>query len=75
MPLLPGKKNIGHNIAVEKAAGKGQKQAVAIALRKAGQTAPARKKRRSLAPVQGGQRKQINDMVKWAEKDKTRRTK
>ena len=38
-----------------------------------------REKRRKLgkapAPVQGGQRKQINDMVKWAEKDKSRRTK
>lgn len=38
-----------------------------------------REKRRKLGkapvPVQGGQRKQINDMVKWAEKDKTRLTK
>ncbi len=32
MPLLKGKKNIGHNIKVEKAAGKPQKVAVAIAL-------------------------------------------
>ena len=32
MPLLPGKKNIGHNIEVEEAAGKPHKQAVAIAL-------------------------------------------
>lgn len=32
MPLLKGKKNIGHNIEVEKTAGKPQKQAVAIAL-------------------------------------------
>ena len=32
MPLLPGKKNIGHNISVEQAAGKPHKQAVAIAL-------------------------------------------
>lgn len=74
MPLLPGKKNIGHNIAVEQAAGKHHKQAVAIALNKAGE---ARKKRRKLSPipVQGGQRKQINDMVKWAEKTRSRRTK
>lgn len=32
MPLLKGKKNIGHNIEAEKEAGKPQKQAVAIAL-------------------------------------------
>lgn len=32
MPLLPGKKNIGHNIGAEEAAGKPHKQAVAIAL-------------------------------------------
>ena len=32
MPLLQGKKNIGHNIMVEKAAGKPHRQAVAIAL-------------------------------------------
>jgi len=32
MPLLPGKKNIGSNIATETAAGKPRKQAVAIAL-------------------------------------------
>ena len=32
MPLLPGKKNIGHNIRIEKAAGKPHKQVVAIAL-------------------------------------------
>jgi hypothetical protein len=35
MPLLAGKKNIGHNIEVEQAAGKPHKQAVAIALSKA----------------------------------------
>lgn len=32
MPLLPGKTNIGKNIKTEVAAGKPQKQAVAIAL-------------------------------------------
>ena len=32
MPLKKGKKNIGHNIKKEMAAGKSQKQAVAIAL-------------------------------------------
>jgi hypothetical protein len=32
MPLLPGKANIGHNIAVEQKAGKKHDQAVAIAL-------------------------------------------
>lgn len=36
MPLLPGKKNIGHNVTVEERAGKPKKQAVAIALHKAG---------------------------------------
>jgi tetratricopeptide (TPR) repeat protein len=36
MPLLAGKKNIGHNIKVEEEAGKPKKQAVAIALNKAG---------------------------------------
>jgi hypothetical protein len=32
MPLLPGKKNIGHNIEVEQAHGKPHEQAIAIAL-------------------------------------------
>jgi hypothetical protein len=32
MPLLPGKKAIGHNIEVEQAAGKPHRVAVAIAL-------------------------------------------
>jgi len=32
MPLLKGKKNIGHNIQVEESHGKSHKQAVAIAL-------------------------------------------
>lgn len=32
MPLLKGKKNIGHNIKKEEAHGKPHKQAVAIAL-------------------------------------------
>lgn len=32
MPLLPGKKNIGRNIATEEAAGKPRPQAIAIAL-------------------------------------------
>jgi hypothetical protein len=36
MPLLKGKKNIGHNIETEESAGKPNKQAVAIALREAG---------------------------------------
>lgn len=35
MPLLPGKKNIGHNITAEKAAGKPYDQALAIALKTA----------------------------------------
>jgi len=38
MPLLPGKKNIGHNIEVEQEAGKPHKQAVAIALNTARQS-------------------------------------
>ena len=32
MPLLPGKKNVGHNIKKEMAAGKPKKQAIAIAM-------------------------------------------
>ena len=46
MPLLKGKKNIGHNIETEENAGKGHKQAVAIALnvaRKSGAKIPKRK--------------------------------
>jgi hypothetical protein len=35
MPLLPGKKNIGHNIKAEESVGKPKKQAIAIALSKA----------------------------------------
>lgn len=46
MPLLPGKKNIGHNIETEIAAGKPRPQAEAIALRKAG--VPRRAKSRKL---------------------------
>lgn len=49
MPLLPGKKNIGKNIATEEAHGKPRKQAVAIALsvaRKGGARIPPPKKRR-----------------------------
>lgn len=36
MPLLKGKENIGHNVEIEKSAGKKKDQAVAIALREAG---------------------------------------
>jgi len=32
MPLMPGKKNIGKNIAIELSHGKPRKQAIAIAL-------------------------------------------
>ena len=32
MPLLPGKKNVGHNVRIELASGKSHPQAVAIAL-------------------------------------------
>jgi len=42
MPLLKGKKNIGHNIEVEMAHGKPYKQALAIALN----TARVRKKKK-----------------------------
>jgi len=38
MPLLEGKKNVGHNIKVEEEHGKPKKQAVAIALNKAGES-------------------------------------
>jgi len=44
MPLLSGKKNIGHNIETEEAAGKPHDQAVAIALNKAGKSKKAKKK-------------------------------
>lgn len=47
MPLLKGKKNIGHNIKVEEAAGKKPKQAIAIALnvaRKSGAKIPKKRK-------------------------------
>ncbi len=46
MPLLNGKKNIGHNIKEEEAAGKKPKQAIAIALnvaRKSGAKIPKKK--------------------------------
>ena len=36
MPLLKGKKNVGRNIKTEEGAGKPRKQAIAIALSKAG---------------------------------------
>jgi len=47
MPLLKGKKNIGHNIKVEEEHGKEPKQAIAIALseaRKAGAKIPKKGK-------------------------------
>lgn len=46
MPLLKGKKNIGHNIKTEEEHGKPHKQAVAIALnvaRKSGAKIPKKK--------------------------------
>ncbi len=46
MPLLKGKKNIGHNIKVEQESGKPHKQAIAIALnvaRKSGTKIPKKK--------------------------------
>jgi len=46
MPLLKGKKNIGHNIKTEEAHGKKPKQAIAIALdvaRKSGVKIPKKK--------------------------------
>ena len=46
MPLKKGKKNIGFNVKTEMAAGKPQKQAVAIALnvaRKSGASIPMKK--------------------------------
>lgn len=48
MPLLPGKKNIGHNIKMEESVGKPKKQAIAIALSKAresGAKIPMKKKK------------------------------
>lgn len=49
MPLLKGKKNIGHNISVEESAGKPHKQAVAIALNVAGKSNKKKKKGKSNA--------------------------
>lgn len=50
MPLPGGKKNVGPNIRKEIAAGKPQKQAIAIALsnerRKAAKGSPRRKKKK-----------------------------
>ena len=43
MPLIKGTKNIGNNIKTEMAAGKPQKQAVAIALSVAGKSRPKNK--------------------------------
>lgn len=51
MPLLPGRRHIGDNVKTEMAAGKPQKQAVAIALntaRRSGAKIP-KPKRRKLA--------------------------
>ena len=47
MPLKPGKKNIGSNIKTEMNAGKGQKQAVAIALNTARESGANIPKKRS----------------------------
>jgi hypothetical protein len=47
MPLLKGKKNIGHNIKEEEKSGKGKKQSIAIALnvaRESGAKIPMKKK-------------------------------
>jgi hypothetical protein len=48
MPLLKGKKNIGHNIAEEEKAGKSKKQSIAIALnvaRESGAKIPLKSKK------------------------------
>lgn len=48
MPLLKGKKNIGHNIATEESSGKSKGQSIAIALnvaRKSGVKIPKKKKK------------------------------
>lgn len=48
MPLLKGKKNIGHNIKEEESSGKGKKQSIAIALnvaRKSGVSIPRKGKK------------------------------
>lgn len=52
MPLLPGKKNIGHNIQIEESHGKPHDQAVAIALRKAGAPMHGKKKKKKFMRVQ-----------------------
>ncbi len=47
MPLLPGKKNIGHNIKKEEESGKAPKQAIAIALNVARKSGVKIKKKKS----------------------------
>lgn len=46
MPLLKGKKNVGHNIKKLEEEGRPQKQAVAIALKTAGLSKPKSKRRK-----------------------------
>ena len=45
MPLLKGKKNIGHNIKVEEKAGKPKKQSIAIAYSEAGEKKSKKKRK------------------------------
>jgi hypothetical protein len=50
MPLFRGKKNVGRNIKTEMAAGKPQKQAIAIAMNVAGKDKKGTKATKKSAP-------------------------
>lgn len=57
MPLLPGKKNIGRNIAEMEEAGHPRRQAIAASLnvaRKSGVKVPKPKKKKSMSHVSTG---------------------
>jgi len=66
MPLLSGssKETVSSNIETEMAAGKPQKQAVAIALSKAGRTKarPRKKRDKYQAVASKGQQKQMKEL-------------
>lgn len=68
MPLLKGKKNVGRNIKTEMAAGKPQKQAVAIALNVAGESKMKKLKEGSKADKAMDKKKGIKEGSKKDQK-------